>query len=377
MYECGETRCYDWCSRRAHLLCRSGETGRRAGLKIPWALPPVSVRFRPPAPSSRNELRPRHDFGVKLHHSPACATGVRRNRHLLVLTCPVRISIVTIQDETGRVLHKFSRREKPATSLRIHPNDRSTAEGPHVDGASARVSGLRRCFRKDGQEETARIADLERTDLPLRVVRVRLERDVGVPGPLGDLVDPTNPAGYLRHLATMKVIDAIAQSYVVEALECYAAGLYKAAAVMIGTAAEASIIAIRDLAIAKFRSVEKNPPSSLTGTNIKTITEALTHLFNRIGKNKHRELRERFDAHWGGLTHEIRTTRNDAGPPDQHRPGHTGVRPRIDADVPGVGGASGRLAAMGDERRSSVERCQRRVFGLGFLTSDGINRRPR
>src|SRR5262249_13999513 len=29
---------------------RSGETGRRAGLKIPWGLPPVRVRFPPPAP---------------------------------------------------------------------------------------------------------------------------------------------------------------------------------------------------------------------------------------------------------------------------------------------------------------------------------------
>ena len=30
--------------------CRSGEIGRRAGLKIPWGLPPVWVRFPPPAP---------------------------------------------------------------------------------------------------------------------------------------------------------------------------------------------------------------------------------------------------------------------------------------------------------------------------------------
>src|SRR5918996_3916865 len=60
-----------------------------------------------------------------------------------------------------------------------------------VGGVSARVSGLRRCLRKDRQQETARIADLERAALPLRVVRVRLERDAGVPGPLGDLVDVT------------------------------------------------------------------------------------------------------------------------------------------------------------------------------------------
>ena len=33
------------------LTCRSGETGRRAGLKIPWGSPPVWVRFPPPAPA--------------------------------------------------------------------------------------------------------------------------------------------------------------------------------------------------------------------------------------------------------------------------------------------------------------------------------------
>jgi hypothetical protein len=38
-------------------MCRSGETGRRAGLKIPWGSPPVWVRFPPPAPFL-NRLRP-------------------------------------------------------------------------------------------------------------------------------------------------------------------------------------------------------------------------------------------------------------------------------------------------------------------------------
>src|SRR5262245_27475808 len=58
-----------------------------------------------------------------------------------------------------------------------------------MTGRSA--SRLRRCLRKDRQQETTRIADLERAALPLRVVRVGLERDAGVPGPLGDLVDVT------------------------------------------------------------------------------------------------------------------------------------------------------------------------------------------
>src|SRR3990172_2072692 len=35
------------------VFCRSGETGRRARLKILWGLPPVWVRFPPPAPASK------------------------------------------------------------------------------------------------------------------------------------------------------------------------------------------------------------------------------------------------------------------------------------------------------------------------------------
>ena len=38
------------------LTCRSGETGRRAGLKIPWGSPPVWVRFPPPAPIESSDF---------------------------------------------------------------------------------------------------------------------------------------------------------------------------------------------------------------------------------------------------------------------------------------------------------------------------------
>src|SRR5687768_18052441 len=57
--------------------------------------------------------------------------------------------------------------------------------------AAVPVSGLRRSLRKNRQQKTAWIGDLERTALPLRVVRFRRERDAGVPGPLGNLVDVT------------------------------------------------------------------------------------------------------------------------------------------------------------------------------------------
>src|SRR5436190_529132 len=50
--------------------------------------------------------------------------------------------------------------------------------------------------------------------------------------------DPSNPAGYLRHLSSIATIDAVSMSYLTEALECYVAGLYKASAVMVGGSAE-------------------------------------------------------------------------------------------------------------------------------------------
>lgn len=52
--------------------------------------------------------------------------------------------------------------------------------------------------------------------------------------------DPSNPAGYLKHLATIGPINPVAHSYITEALECYASGLFKAAAVMVGAAAESA-----------------------------------------------------------------------------------------------------------------------------------------
>ena len=36
-----------------YLLCRRGGTGRRPGLKIPWVVIPVPVRFRSPARSNK------------------------------------------------------------------------------------------------------------------------------------------------------------------------------------------------------------------------------------------------------------------------------------------------------------------------------------
>ena len=57
--------------------------------------------------------------------------------------------------------------------------------------------------------------------------------------------DPSNPDGYLKHLGERAQINAVAQSYIEEAVNCYVAGMYKASAVMVGAAAESLILDVR------------------------------------------------------------------------------------------------------------------------------------
>ena len=84
---------------------------------------------------------------------------------------------------------------------------------------------------------------------------------------------------------------------------------------MIGAAAESSILEIRDGVVDKLKPAEQPVLSQLNNLSIKTVTDGLAQVFERINKKANRELRDKFDAHWGALTHEIRTTQNDAGHP--------------------------------------------------------------
>jgi hypothetical protein len=87
--------------------------------------------------------------------------------------------------------------------------------------------------------------------------------------------DPGNPAGYLRHLASVAKLNPIASSYLTEGLDCFVAGFYKAAAVMIGGAAESIILDLRDLARRKVAEAKLTEPKGLSDWRIKTILDAL------------------------------------------------------------------------------------------------------
>ncbi len=92
--------------------------------------------------------------------------------------------------------------------------------------------------------------------------------------------DPGNPGGYLRHLATIATLDPITNSYLTEGLDCYVAGLYKAAAVMIGGATESIILELRNVTVQKLNTLGKPILNNLNDWRIKTVSDALHSFFD-------------------------------------------------------------------------------------------------
>jgi hypothetical protein len=127
--------------------------------------------------------------------------------------------------------------------------------------------------------------------------------------------DPSNPAGYLPHLVSVATLEPVGLSYLTEALECYVAGLFKAAAVMVGAAAERIVLDLRNCTVQKLTSLQRPVPRDMKDRKIKTVSDALHGFFERQGPNLGPEGRESFQAYWSAFTQQIRATRNDAGHP--------------------------------------------------------------
>jgi hypothetical protein len=132
--------------------------------------------------------------------------------------------------------------------------------------------------------------------------------------------DPGNPAGYLRHLASVAKLNPIASSYLTEGLDCFVAGFYKAAAVMIGGAAESIILDLRDLARQKIAEAKQTGPKGLSDWRIKTILDALYDFLDAKKSSFPKDLREEFEAYWLAFAQQIRATRNEAGHPSSVDP---------------------------------------------------------
>lgn len=127
--------------------------------------------------------------------------------------------------------------------------------------------------------------------------------------------DPSNPDAYLRHLSSIAVVSPIAESYLREALDCYRAGLVKAGAVMTGVAAESVLLDLRDEVVRRLGTLDRAVPEGLGDWRAKTVADALRQFFEQQRGAMPRELVESFEAHWRSFTHQVRTTRNDAGHP--------------------------------------------------------------
>lgn len=127
--------------------------------------------------------------------------------------------------------------------------------------------------------------------------------------------DPSNPAGYLAALDPFLPASTVPRSYIEEAVRTYRSGCDKATAVMVGAAAEALIIDLRDALVSRMAALGKTVPKKLEDWRIKTVTDALELELVAVKAQIPRELFERFDAFWSALCGQLRIARNDVGHP--------------------------------------------------------------
>lgn len=127
--------------------------------------------------------------------------------------------------------------------------------------------------------------------------------------------DPANPDGYLAHLARHATLNPIARAYVEEGLLTYNTNCFRAAAVMIGAAAESVLLDLRDAVVAGVAKAGRRPDANLTHYLVKRVIEAVRKELEMQTSAMPKDLGEQFEANWPALTQQIRAARNDAGHP--------------------------------------------------------------
>ncbi len=126
--------------------------------------------------------------------------------------------------------------------------------------------------------------------------------------------DPMNPDGYRAYLAGRVTLNPIAGSYVDEALLTYNANCYRAAAVMIGAAAESLLLELRDTVDAAMKKVGRRS-ANINNSIVSRVIEAVRKELEMQRAGMPHDLREEFEAFWPAMTQQIRSARNDAGHP--------------------------------------------------------------
>lgn len=127
--------------------------------------------------------------------------------------------------------------------------------------------------------------------------------------------DPYNPDGYLATVRPRLTNYPIALAYVEEALRTFQADCLKATAVMIGGAAEALVIATREVLVTRLAELNAQIPPRLNDWKVKTVRDAISNLLDGKKAQMERRLYERFSAFWVAVSDQMRLARNDAGHP--------------------------------------------------------------
>jgi len=127
--------------------------------------------------------------------------------------------------------------------------------------------------------------------------------------------DPANPDGYTQYLSQACTLNSVAQSYVSEALKAYNSDCFRAAAVMIGAAAESMVLELRDNLASKIENLGQTPPTNLLDWRIKQVFDVLTSLLENRKNLMVRRLKESYESFWQAFGGQLRMTRNEAGHP--------------------------------------------------------------
>ncbi|MGO9643623.1 MAG: hypothetical protein ACLPY5_02615 [Candidatus Bathyarchaeia archaeon] len=132
--------------------------------------------------------------------------------------------------------------------------------------------------------------------------------------------DPANPEGYMNHLSQLCTVNAISKSYLSEALKTYNSDCVKAAAVMVGAAAESILLELRDGIKAKLLAATRSPPSEFDDWQIKRNIDAITSILDSQKNRFQKELKDSYESFWSAFVGQLRMTRNEAGHPSSVDP---------------------------------------------------------
>ncbi len=132
--------------------------------------------------------------------------------------------------------------------------------------------------------------------------------------------DPMNPDGYLAYLSKQCNLGPIPLSYITEAVSTYNADCIKAAAVMVGCAAEAITIELRGKLVAKLTALSAAVPAKLSGWKVSEVLTSIGCVLDSKKSAMPQLLKESYEAFWLAFTGQIRLARNDAGHPKSIAP---------------------------------------------------------